>query len=834
MHDNTITQKRQPNSPPPKPRREFKLSLFKRVADNAPQEAVRTWEDFCARLAKPEVRTEKDGPLFSPASFNPKTRAKANVIELAMLALDLDHGNTLESDLPRWRKLGYTFAAYTTHSHKRVTKSNPNAEERFRVVLPLAAPIPPVYYPALWAWAFQSSGEKLDPAPKDASRIFYTPAKASEDAEYYYEIHDGALLDWRELPPLKYVVKAFEGEIAKLLSTQEGRNNQLFKSAAALGELIAGGYLDEDRAIKALEDAAVKIGLDVDKNCGPKGIADTIQSGLRTGRKKPRGPESFNGNGRPAPPPEPTKAAEEAEQIDTVFDDAQQLADFGNAARFLKAYRATTRYIYAEKKFRCFDGKRWNSDQGIIEDRSNRIIKGLRFESATLKNTEADIFKHYLKSQSPERRNAMLTLARAEIRIDADEFDADPELFNVANGTIHLPTGEFRAHNPKDLCGKLSKVHFDKEAQCSLWLKFLAEIFNGDQAIIDFIKRAVGYSLSGSIEEQKLFLLYGVGKNGKTTFLKVLQRLLGEYWTAAQMATFTTRKDGANGHNESLANLAGARLITAVETEESKRLSEGLIKQITGGDPVTASRKGEHEFTFTPRFKLWLAANHKPVIRGVDDGIWRRPMLIPFLQQFEIDPAKVSGDVRQGDPKLESKLLAELPGVLNWALEGYRDWADGGLRPPDAVRAATEEYRKESDVLGMFIDEALVRLQPNRQGSGATDIFRAYQKWCDENGEDAGKQTKFGREMTERGFTKRKIGGGKTVYFGVALCDGWDSCDSTSGQKPHEDAETKSTTTTVTTVTTVTPSLKTEDLYADENLPEIENLTDDEWEVPEF
>jgi hypothetical protein len=261
----------------------FKLSFFQKVADNKPKPITRTWQEFCARLECPEVRADKDGALFSPATFEPKTRAKANVTELSMLALDCDHDVTLAGELQRWRKSGYTFGAYTTHSHKRVTDSNPNAEERFRLVLPLAAPIPPIYYPALWAWANHVSGGKLDPSARDASRMFYIPAKASEDAEYFHEVHDSALLDWRELPALKWVVAAVEGELGALKSAANGsRNDQLFKTAASLGELIAGGSLDEDRVIRALDEAAVEIGLDA------KETQKTIQSGLRTGRQKPR------------------------------------------------------------------------------------------------------------------------------------------------------------------------------------------------------------------------------------------------------------------------------------------------------------------------------------------------------------------------------------------------------------------------------------------------------------------------------------------------------------------------------------------------------------------
>jgi len=278
------------------------LSNFDYVADNQPKEAVITWDQFCARVKEPTVRADKDGELFSPARFDPKRRKKINVVELSALALDLDHGVTLDGDLPTWRNLGCAFAVYTTHSHKRVTDSNLDAEERFRVVLPLAEPVPALYWPALWQWANKKSGGKLDPNTKDQSRMLYWPAIAAAGAEYYHEIHDGRPLEWRELSALRYAINAFESELGELLAAtqpalpgQKGRNDLLFESAAALGELIAGEMLDHNAVVKALEDAARKIGLDVDKNCGPDGIAATIKSGLSHGLRNPRRPEVLDG-----------------------------------------------------------------------------------------------------------------------------------------------------------------------------------------------------------------------------------------------------------------------------------------------------------------------------------------------------------------------------------------------------------------------------------------------------------------------------------------------------------------------------------------------------------
>ena len=265
------------------------------------------------------------------------------------------------------------------------------------------------------------------------------------------------------------------------------------------------------------------------------------------------------------PKADPTEETEPADEIETVFDDEDLQADHGNTARFLNEYRSTTRYVYARKKFFSYDGARWSDDQGFVEHRANRIVRSLRDVKGKTVAADQTAFKHYVKSQSPERRNAMLALARAEIRVEAEAFDADPELFNVANGTIHLPTGELQPHRPGDYCAKVSKVKFDKDAKCPRWLQFLKEIFNDDEELMAFIKRAVGYSLSGLTYEQVLFLLYGKGKNGKSTLLKVFERLLGEYATHAQIATFSAQNRAGNGHNEDLARLRGARLVTAVD-----------------------------------------------------------------------------------------------------------------------------------------------------------------------------------------------------------------------------------------------------------------------------
>jgi putative DNA primase/helicase len=267
-----------------------------------------------------------------------------------------------------------------------------------------------------------------------------------------------------------------------------------------------------------------------------------------------------------------------------------------------------------------------------------------------------------------------------------EHLDQDPWLFNVENGTIDLKTGELRPHERGALITKLAPVQYDREAECPTWWKFLMRIFNGNLALIEFLQKAVGYALTGSTREQCLFFLHGLGANGKSTLLEIIHTLLGDYAHRTSSETFLIKKSG--GIPNDVAALRGARLVGAVEVESGRRLAEVLIKEMTGGDRISARFLHAEWFDFKPEFKIFLAANHKPVIRGTDHAIWRRIHLIPFNVQIPKP---------EQDRDLPEKLKAELPGILNWALEGCQMWQLYGLEPPAEVQAATQDYREEMD-----------------------------------------------------------------------------------------------------------------------------------------
>src|SRR5699024_1449972 len=287
-----------------------------------------------------------------------------------------------------------------------------------------------------------------------------------------------------------------------------------------------------------------------------------------------------------------------------------------------------------------------------------------------------------------------------------------------------------------------------------LWLDFLNQIFDGDQDLINYMQRAVGYSLSGSIQEQMLFILHGFGRNGKSVFLDIITEMLGNYTVNIQPQTIMV-KPNANSPNSDIARLDGARLVTTTEPNEGVRFDEGLVKQLTGGDKVTARFLYGDEFDFYPEFKLWMATNHKPIIRGTDDGIWRRLAVIPFTVQ--IPENKV-------DKQLKYKLRREMKGILNWAVEGYQEWQRIGLKEPQVIKNQRTTYRTEMDVVELFIDECCIRKDGEREK--ASDLYNVYSNWAKDNNQYMMNSTKFGKDMSNK-FQKIRSNG--SWYVGLEL-----------------------------------------------------------------
>jgi putative DNA primase/helicase len=420
--------------------------------------------------------------------------------------------------------------------------------------------------------------------------------------------------------------------------------------------------------------------------------------------------------------------------------------DLGNSERFVDAHHDSVLWCPARKSFLCWDGKHYAWDErGDVVKLAHATARSIFHEAAEAEGEEEQkaITKWALASQNESRINAMLSQSKPYLAVGMEELDRDPWLINCQNGTLDLRTGKLKAHDPADRITKIVPVDYDPEASCPRFLRFLNETLV-DEAVIKFVKRYSGYTLTGITRERLLAILYGFGKNGKTTLSELLHEVLGDYARNTDVETLLIKKYQGVGND--VAALKGARFVSAAEVEKGRRLAESKVKQLTGRDTVTARFLFGENFDFKPEFKLWLSTNNKPVIQGTDDAIWDRIRLIPFTQRF---------DGSKADPKLPDKLRNELAGVFAWMVEGCLEWQEHGLEEPKPVTDATKQYREEMDTLAAFIEDRCVV----REGlvAPATPLYKQYQMWCDDAGEKPETQKMFGMRLGERGFVSNKI-----------------------------------------------------------------------------
>jgi putative DNA primase/helicase len=438
--------------------------------------------------------------------------------------------------------------------------------------------------------------------------------------------------------------------------------------------------------------------------------------------------------------------------------DEHPLTDIGNARRFVDEHGADWRYCHPWGAWLGWDGQRWRRDDaGLVIRRAMETAQALAEGVAAIDDhhKREAVAKWAIRSQQGPRLREMVRLARSLLPISPDALDRDNYLLNCQNGTLDLRTGELRPHRREDFITRLAPARYDPEALAPTWMAFLDRVLDGNKNLIDFLARAVGYSLTGDTSEQVLFMLHGTGANGKSTFLEAVRDVLGDYATNASFETFLQRERG--GASEDVARLRGARLVSASEAEGGRRLSEVLVKQLTGSDTVTARFLYASSFEFRPAFKLFFAANHKPAITGSEHAIWRRIRLVPFTVRI---PAA------ERDKRLAAKLRQERAGILAWAVRGCLDWQANGLGEPGAVSQATADYRDEMDVLAGFIEECCVEAAGASVSTG--NLYLAYVKWAQGNGEFPISKRAFGMRMVERGHERGRTKS-KRMYEGIGL-----------------------------------------------------------------
>jgi putative DNA primase/helicase len=400
----------------------------------------------------------------------------------------------------------------------------------------------------------------------------------------------------------------------------------------------------------------------------------------------------------------------------------ENLTDLGNARRFVMQHHKSVKFVRVWKRsWLIWDGVRWSPDETGEADRlAKATVREIYKEAQGIEDTQIreDLIKHAAKSESANKIRSMLELASTEPEVAsvADAFDTDPWILNVENGTVDLRTGELRPHRRDDLLTKLAPVVFDRGARAPVWRRFLNDITNSNEELQAYLQRAIGYSLTADVREQCLFFCFGSGQNGKSTFLEVLREMFGDYGQQSEFSTFLSRT--SEGPRNDLARMRGIRLVSAVEAPGDKSFDESVLKQLTGGDTITARRLYEEHFEFRPTHKLFLAANHKPHVNEQTEAFWRRIRLIPFT--VYIPPEKRDRDIK-------TKLSRELSGILNWAIEGCLSWQRDGLGEPLIVQQATKSYREEEDLIGEFI---VATCQITEKAWVSTsDLYQAFTSW---------------------------------------------------------------------------------------------------------
>lgn len=401
--------------------------------------------------------------------------------------------------------------------------------------------------------------------------------------------------------------------------------------------------------------------------------------------------------------------------------------DTGNADRFIDRYGNLYKYSYIANKFYIYDGMKWKvDDKGSIRKLIDEMIESIKNEkvlhSEDVTEEEAREFfqKYYKKTRGTQAKKNIMNELMHRRPATPDEFDKDDMLLNVANGYIDLTSRELYKHDINKMFSQITNTDYTEKMQPAVWLDFLNDIFAGDQKVIRYIQKALGYSLTGSTREQIMFILFGKGRNGKSIFVEVISEILGDYSNNMQAKSLMVKKN--DNVNTDIARLSKARFVTSSEPNEGFRFDEGLIKQLTGGDKVTARFLYAEEFEYTPKFKIWVSTNHKPIIRGTDDGIWRRLVLIPF--DVQIPEEKVDKD-------LKYKLLREAPAILNWMAEGAYMWMQEGLAMPEKLKEAVQKYRNEMDTLGQFIEDCC-KVDKN-SSEKVSNLHQAYKTWSNDN-----------------------------------------------------------------------------------------------------
>lgn len=520
-----------------------------------------------------------------------------------------------------------------------------------------------------------------------------------------------------------WAIKALEEEALLVRNAPQGkRNNQLNASAFKMGQFSGANLIDADLAKATLLSNAMMNGLSAQE------AQDAFKSGFTKGKKQPW----ILSNGQP--------------------QGNQQLSEDRFAREFTERHGETIRFCHTSGKWFLFNGNHWvGDDTKQVSNLIRVIIRELSVGAAS-----------FSKSAVVNGTENLAKNDRAHA-VTAEFWDAHSYLLGTPSGTVDLKTGNLRPSCSKDAITKVTACA-PEEGNPDTWLRFLDDATGNDPSMVRYLQQICGYALTGDTKEHALFFVHGHGGNGKSVFLNTVAGILADYATTASMETFTAQK--FSQHSTELAMLVGARLVSASETEADRYLAEARIKQLTGGDPITARFMRQDNFTFQPQFKLMIIGNHEPRIRFVDDAIRRRFNVLPFTFKPQ-----------NPDKDLEQKLKSEWPQILQWMIEGCLDWQSNGLIRPDKVTTATEEYFDEQDIFGQWLKtKCTIDLKVQHYKSPVSKAFESWSQFAEEMGEPAGDKQGLGRRLKKLGIESKpkpnfETGTKERHYIGIILKD---------------------------------------------------------------
>lgn len=753
-------------------------TYFPRVNARLGTSFAQCWGHLLSILSEHEERRSKGGPLWSPARYEAGARRSSeNARDISCLVLDIDGHPCDDAALDPW--MGLEYLAHSTYSHSE------NAPH-WRVVFPLARPVPAEAWPDAYArFVGQlAQGGLADLKCSDAARMYYLPSHPT-GGECFCRTNEGILLDpleYAHLPlprsgpcepsrdavrvPIArssagaYGAAALQSECDALARAVEGtRNDQLNRSAFALGQLVAAGSLGEAEVREGLTQAALACGL------GEHEVTRTLHSGFTKGYEEPRQiPE-----GRQVRIHRQTGDRRHKQDCDAATilalakaENVTGATDLDNAARFVALAKGALMCACipgSTGSWLEWVGTHWRRDEtaglrlatrigpALLRAAATETNEGLRRELATAGN----------KVLSHQRMASAVTLARVDLALRVEEADLDPDPWLLACNalTVDLRTGDARPADPNDLITRNTHIDYQPNASCPRWVAVLDRILP-DPDVRAFVHRAAGYSVTGRTSERVMFVLYGEGRNGKSTFVRTIQDVMGDYAAQARSDIFLT-KDSLSD-DRGAVELVGRRMVATTETDQDRRLREAFIKAVTGQDPLTARRLYGEPFEYLPECKLWLASNHQPRIRGRDEAIWDRVRLIPFTERLAD---------HEVDKDLPDHLREELEGILAWAIQGAVIWSRDGLRAPSQVLKATQDYRQGEDIFSSWRLECVDEV-PEHECLFAS-LYSSYKTYCENAGEAPMRNRSFGSALSQLGYTPERGNGNVSVRRGLAL-----------------------------------------------------------------